>query len=702
MKKRRFTVCTRMILMLGIAGVIGFQSVGHAQEEPSIEPLPSWLTPKKFDKVAPHPRLFISAGQLQRAVAGRGEDYAAIYERIEKAALTGVREADDPIPDHNMMRRQIWIIGRLQAMAIQYHRTGDKQYIEASVKTIENMESWFTGMWQLWHGGYCTAIATSYDLLHEDMTPEQRKRVVDFARKTCIYPFLERTARGKNRQRDGESGSWWQGIISNWNPVCNSGAGLLAIAMYDELDVAQTVIDRVDASFDPIIEYLQETEGGWVEGLGYWNWTMHYMSVFYMSYERAFGVEHEGFRSPGFRKTLTFVEYFVPYDEACGFGDNQHGNISYSLSAAAERMGDTDALKRLQYYRQRYNEVRDAKQAIRDQRDPDRAGAEQEDDGPYNIGYGTTHHLLVNPDSLIAGKPQPATEHLLHKYPKQGWIALADRWPKPNVYAAIRAGQLGGAHTQDDLLTWHGIIGNEVMIQNIYKGHVSQNSYGRRRNELFEVSSRSKNSLFVGGLGPTGSRGNPAKANTAQYKLPIGPMVVLEATGAMNTTRNRPRFVARAFLTINDKALLVIDRVVSPSGGGQPVEVRTFTPRDATFGDTDVLLEGEFQTARMTFASNVEATLTEAVPLMTFPRNDTSTMMRWRTNDTEKSPLIASLMSSGADPVDMTIDLSKVPAPEGDGEVDGPITITIQAKDWSEQIKLTSRLEPINGEKVGE
>jgi hypothetical protein len=664
-------------------------------DQPTV--VPDWSTPKAFKQITPHPRLYVSPAQLQRVIDGRGEAYANNYEQIEKAALTGLAEADNPMPEANMMRRQIWIVGRLSAMAIQYHRTGDKRYIEASVKTIENMKDWYTGMWQLWHGGYSTGIAINYDLLHNDMTPQQRQRVVSFARDHVIRPFLQRTGRGRNMKEHGEHGSWWQGIISNWNPVCNSGAGLLAIAMYDDLDEAQTVIDRVNASFDPIIEYLQETEGGWVEGLGYWNWTIHYMSLFYMSHERAFGVEHEGFRSPGFGKTLTFVEYFVPYDEAVGFGDNQHGSISNSLPAAAEQLGNTEALRKLQYYLARRDRTSEQKRAIRDKRsgkaDAQPAGDDAEDK-PHNIGYGTANTLLIKPDSIIGDEPAPRVKGLLHEYPKQGWIALADQWPNPNVHAAIRGGQLGGAHTQDDLLTWHGIVGNEVMVKNIYSGHVGQNAYGSRRNDLYEISSQSKNSLFVGGLGPTGSRNGAAKANTSQYKLPTGPMVVLEATRAMNTTRNRPKFVARAFLTINDQALLVVDRVIAPSGGGQPVEVRTYTPKRATFGESDVLLEGEFQAARMTFASNVPSTLSRHTALMTFPKPDPPTMMRWRTNGKEKSTIMASLLSRGDDPVEVTIDLAKVPAPEGEGEVDGPITITIKGKDWSEQIKLTSKLEP--------
>ncbi|MBI1336342.1 MAG: DUF4962 domain-containing protein [Phycisphaera sp.] len=695
-------------LRLAAAVVVATASLfspAHAQTDDHADlPAPNWVTPRSFDKPAPHPRLYVSASQLQRAVKGRGKEYAQACDQIESAAQTGLREADNPMPDQNFMGRQILIVGRLSAMALQYHRTGDKRYIEASVKTIENMREWFepVELWQLWHGGYATGIAINYDLLYNDMSPTQRKRVVDFAREYVIRPFLQRTGRGHNMREHGESGSWWQGIISNWNPVCNSGAGLLALAMYDDLDEAQTVVDRVNASFDPIIEYLQTTEGGWVEGLGYWNWTIHYMSLFYISYEHTTGTQHAGFRSPGFRKTLTFVSYFVPYDEACGFGDNQHGNISMSLFAAAEQIGDTEAQRTLQFYWRRYHKVQEQKQAIRDKR-ANRVGPKPEQshddkDKPFNIGYDTANFVLIFPDSIIDDKPAPTTKNLSYIYPKQGWGVLADKWPEPNIYVAYRAGQLGGAHTQDDLLTWHGVVGNEVMVKNIYSGHVSQNSFAGRRSELFETGSQSKNSLFVGGLGPTGNRNGPASARTTEYLLPTGPMALLEATRAMDTTRNRPRYVARAFLIVRDKGLLVLDRVVSPSGGGQPVEVRTYTPRQAAFGESDVLLKGDFQTARMTFASNVPSTLSRHTALMTFPTPDPPTMMRWQTNRSEASTVMASLLSSGPDPVGLSVEIEKVKSPDSDKMQDGPITVTMKSKDWQETIRLTDRLEPITAE----
>jgi len=120
MTRRRSTHLFRS-LSLATVVLLAFIPVAGAQADgPVPPPTPDWATPKRFAKVAPHPRLYVSAAQLRRAVEGRGEDYAAAYDQIERAALTGLREAGNPMPEANMMRRQIWIVGRLSAMALRY------------------------------------------------------------------------------------------------------------------------------------------------------------------------------------------------------------------------------------------------------------------------------------------------------------------------------------------------------------------------------------------------------------------------------------------------------------------------------------------------------------------------------------------------------------------------------------------------------
>ena len=678
----RYRTTRRIACWIVICGML---AAAEAQEKPV--PAPNWTTPKPFKELAPHPRLFVSAEQIQRMVKGRGEDYAETYETVAAAAETGVRDAENPMKEISPFGRGFQIQGRLTSLAIQYHRTKDRRYLEAALKNVLGMEDWLQPMreFSLRHGQFIAAVAVAYDLLHNDLTPEERSAMVAFARDHCIRPFLRVTARGKNLKTDGERGSWWQHIISNWNPVCNSGAGMLALVMYEDLDEAQTVIDRVDASFRPIIDYLQETEGGWVEGLGYWNWTIHYMSLFLISYERTTGQEHAGFRSPGFRQTLTFGQYFVPHDEACGFGDNQHGGISSSLLAAAEHLGYKDVVKCLQDYLER----RDAARALKKERRGEQEEAPTpEEDGTVkvvNISYGEPQRLLIHPDPRPeVASPEPV-RNVTHSFPKQGWSMIADRWPKPTVYASVRGGELGGAHTHDDLLSWHGVVGIERMIHNICKAGYYDTSWQSRAKEIFERGTASANTLFIGGLsafsGNHRRRGRPASAKTSHHLLPSGPALRLEATRAFDLTRRNPRLVCRLFAVLGDRGLLVLDRVEMP--GRNPVEVRTYTAKEATFGETDVLLKGEFETARMTFAADRPAVLRRATALLTDGRAKPPTMMRWQTLGNVGRVTLASLLTRGGEKVELKV--------ESD---DQHVTVAATSEDWKETVRLTHKLEP--------
>ncbi|MDT8391038.1 MAG: DUF4962 domain-containing protein [Lentisphaeria bacterium] len=644
-----------------------------------------WVTGKTFDKLAPHPRLFVSAAQIERVVDGRGEYFAKNYEQVEAAAETGLRDAEDPMAGISIWKKAVLIQGRLTALAIQWHRTKDRRYLEGALANVDAMKAWMKpNMITLAEGQCIAGLAVTYDLLYNDLTPEQRAWMVEIAREHFVKPFLRTTApRDKAQRVEGESRSWWQDIISNWNPVSISGGGLLALAMYEDLPEAQTMIDRVNESYQPIFDYLEETDGGWVEGLGYWNWTVHYMSLFLTSYERATGQKHEGFRSRGFRDGLTFGTYFVPHGEACGFGDNQHGGFSHSLMAAAQQLGDTDMLARLRDHELRMQEsaeVRKARQEATAGKEPEEKAAEDEGkpDELFNISYGGPQKLLISPDPLEQGLDPKAD--MIKYFPKQGWGMLADQWPKPAVYAAIRGGELGGAHTHEDLLSWHGVIGIERMIENISGGRESSAAFGARDKDIYERRSESKNTLFIGGLPPSRVRSGNPRAETTEFMLPGGPALRLDASKAFWLQRGNPRFVCRLFAVIDDKALLIVDRKIGSVRN--PVEARAYTRKKATFSEKDVLLEGEFETARMTFAADQPAVLRRASAVLTSGRQEPPVMMRWQTLDSVRNVTMATLLSHGEKPVELEV--------RSDDE---RIVITAVGDGWDRTVTLSPRLE---------
>ncbi len=652
-------------------------------EAPPADAASGWATPKRIEKLLPHPRLYVSAEQLQRAVRGRGEAFRDLYDLIAAAAETGVRDADAPMADMSSLNRGVNIQGRLLALAVQWHRTRDRKYLEAALQNVRGMKAWMPpDQINLWEGQYIAGFAIAYDLLYNDLTPAERAEMVALAREHFLKPFLRVTApRDPQRRLPGERRSWWQDIVSNWNAVCITGGGLLALAMYEDLDEAQTVMDRVHESYQPIFDYLQTTEGGWVEGLGYWNWTIHYMSLFLISHERATGEPHPGFRSPGFRQTLTFGTYFNPHGEVCGFGDNQHGGISDSLLAAAEHIGDREALRALQNYRA----LRAESERLKAARRAAAAGASAPPRAPsappasVNIYYGPVQRLLMEPDP-VAEAPEPRIG-MWKYYPLQGWGMVADRWPEPAVYGAIRGGRLGGPHTHQDLLSWHGVVGIEKMIHNIFEADYYDTAWESRAHEIYERNCASKNTLFIGGLGPARVREGEPRAEAVGFVLPTGPALRFDATRAFWLTRSNPRMVVRLITTVDDRGLLVLDRVLGRVAN--PVEARLHTKKEAVFGEREVLLKGEFETARVTFAADRPAVLRRATALRSNPRQTPETALRWQTLNPERDATLAAILTRGADPVDLALETGE-----------GVVKVKIASGAWRREILLNGNLEP--------
>ncbi len=647
-------------------------------------PVPDWITAKKYEVLTPHPRLYVSQEQLDRVIVGR-VGFEHLYDQIAAAAADALLDVEKPMSHLSGLARGNQIQGRLLALAIQWHRTRDRRYLETALRTVENIRSWMdSGMVNLYEGQVIAGVAIAYDLLHNDLSAEERERFVAIGRAYFLKPFLRNTARGRNMAEHGERNSWWFGTINNWNPVCISGGGMLALTMYEDLPEAQTAIDRVFESYQPIFDYLEETQGGWIEGLGYWNWTLHYMSLFLRSYERATGIQHAGFRSEGFRWGLTFGTYFFANGEAFGFGDNQHGNFSHSLLAAAEQLGDEYALRRLQDHFLLQEEARREKEKRRSHgKEETRVSAQQTPAGIVRITYGLPQELLLAPD--------PPDAYVIHSdanmvkyFPRMGWGMVADVWPRPNIYGAIRSGREIGSHSHDDFLTWHGMVGVERMVHTINEAGYYDTSWQGRAYDIFERSSAAKNTLFIGGLSTY--RGTPPRArekvqpDPISMQLPTGPALVVDATTAMWLTRNNPRLVRRMITTVEDKGLLVLDRKLGR--GTNPVEARLHTHKDFEVAESSVVLRGEFEVARLTFASDQPAILRYNQAMLTNARATPPTVFRWQTLDRVRDVVLATFLSRGEDPVDLLVTSDE----KG-------VTVLIQGDGWEHHLHLSDSLE---------
>lgn len=629
---------TKLIFSLCFLGAYCLGTV-LASERPPSPLVEFWSIPKKHTELSSHPRLVISQEDLNRLSVRIKKASPNFYPDIVAAAELGLEDAGSPLEQFWFGQRSMMMNGRLLSLVIQWHLTGERKYLESAIENVKYFEKYAaygTGF-ELWDGTGAMAVALTYDLLYKDLRQEEKEFLQGLGR-AFVQNWLRSTGKGDQKEQ-GETTAFWVRRASNWNPVCSAGPGMLALTMYEELPEAQLVLDRVFYTFRPLFEEMKKNDGAWVEGLGYWNWTIARICMFGVSYERATGKPYEDFRSKEFRKGLMSGTWFAPHQIGCGFGDNQSVRLSPVFSLASKHLGYEEEYRFHRWYRQRIEEIPN----IKENKDA-------------NIFSARPLSMLML-DSERPAKP-PLMKRVSKHYPHQGWGFLADQWPEPQIYASVRGGVMTGDHTHADLLSWHGVINGERMITNITKSIGEPTGYYNRKYDVFEISQASKNTLFIAGISAyTGEHpryGLPS-VETQSFSLASGPALLMDARNVFvySGSRRRPTMVKRLFTVLGSEALLVIDRVTSRIS--VPVEARAFTQQKATFGDVDVLLEGETQTARMTFASNRPTVLREAVALSTYGKTEPPTMIRFQTSKKANSIVLASLLSAGSGSVELEV-----------------------------------------------
>ncbi|MBM4042354.1 MAG: hypothetical protein FJ290_28005 [Planctomycetes bacterium] len=146
------------------------------------------------------------------------------------------------------------------------------------------------------------AAAIGYDWLHDRLTPEQRKTVVEAIVAKGLLPA--------KKVYDG--GGWWAKSTHNWNQVCNGGIAIGALAIADERpELAAEILAAARRSI-PLAMRSYEPEGGWAEGPGYWHYATRYTVYYLAALQTALGTDLGLIQEmPGFRKAGDFRLHFA-------------------------------------------------------------------------------------------------------------------------------------------------------------------------------------------------------------------------------------------------------------------------------------------------------------------------------------------------------------------------------------------------------
>ena len=577
-----------------------------------------------------HPRLYVSAAQLAGLKMKPAHPaLKGAQAEMEEAAEKALNDAEIVYPHdtHNahLVRARITQV-RVVSLLARFFQTGEQKYRDAAMRDLRAIGDWEYWSWITWrrndpnplaiydlsYGENSTTLAIAYDWLHDSLTADEKQWFVGVARKRALESFLHFT----NSEEQGKHAWWYKLVGSNWNTVCAGGAGMLALAMYEELPEADTILERVERSFKPYMDSLIGSDGAWEEGIGYWNYGMRYAYMYLLSHERATGQTHPIMTVPSTRKTLYFPLDFSPNGVPCSFGDvNSFTPLPFHF-AAAERL--------------------DAKELVGDML----ARLDGKKWGNHTWPNAAEALLLVPRDKHKAKKAATGVAEI---YTGQDWALLADRMPGPDFYVAIRGGTTEVHHGHRDLLTFHAVVKDEAMITSLGVGEYLDTTFSSRRYEIWETSPPSKNTILINGVGVAGK----SRVATTPVKLPGIKGFRLDASTCFGEQRDGPVAEAcvRTFLLLPKAAgVLIVDAIKLPHVGRAEARLHSFAEVAIT-GDR-VHFTGKRQKMTAAFASNEPAKLHTAVNAPTTPGVGAN-MIRWCVSKLHERFVMATLLCPG-------------------------------------------------------
>lgn len=561
-------------------------------------------------KLTDSPRLYISEAHYDRlrekadhAVARKARQN---LKALAKTFLDDTTIVVDETGHNSHLIRARKMQTRVVTLLAEYKRTGDQTYRDAVLADVERIAGWEYWSWITWrqgdarpeaifdlsYGENSATLALAFDGLYPELSASEKKLFVDTAVKRSLKPFLH-VMKAKDKPM------YYKHPHTNWNTVCCGGAGMLALAMGDLCKESEAVLKIVEESVEPFFKSLKG-DGGWPEGIGYWNYGMRYGFMYLLSWERATGKKHKLLRLKGTEATLKFPLQFTPNGVPCSFGDvNRFGVLPFHY-AAAERFGADEVVVELD---RRLSMAEVARL-----------------DGPWpNVAELAVFH----PGRETKVKQGAWENRVLVR--GLDWGYVADQMPETNLYVSVRGGTTDAPHVHRDLMSFFVVAGGEKLIENVGVDDYMDTTFSARRYDLYEPSAHSKNTIFLNGV----SIADKVSVKTSLIQGTGFEGFRIDATDAMGTMRDGPAatFCGRAIVMVKKKGILVVDRVVVPHAA--LVESRLHTFCDVTFGKSDVQIRGKKQRMQIAVAATEPIFTKQGMGIPSHPGREPDTMIRF-------------------------------------------------------------------------
>ncbi len=296
------------------------------------------LQDKLLNMPSEHPRLFLKKDQwaAQKQKVNANPLLKAFEHRILKTAdaMLSLPTLERELEGKRMLGVSRKAVKRITYLAYAYYTTGNQQYAERAVDemiAISHFSDWNPSHF-LDVGEMTAALGIGYDWLYDTMEEEQRA----FIRQAIISKGLQTSIEHDH----------WVSMTNNWNPVCNGGLAIGALAIYEHapklaLNILQRAIDQI-----PNAMSAYAPDGAYEEGPGYWKYGTLYTLLYIDAMVSALGTDFGLSASEGFMKSSDYIaNVTAPGGDFFNYADNSAASsVAPSMFWFARERNNTSIL----------------------------------------------------------------------------------------------------------------------------------------------------------------------------------------------------------------------------------------------------------------------------------------------------------------------------------------------------------------------
>lgn len=274
--------------------------------EPIPLTLPASISADVKKKNTAHPYIMANKAQWDKIKANVVTDplMAGMKASVLKKADAIIPKPVQPyeIPDGlRLLAASREVKDRAYTLGAAWQLTGDTKYAERLWKELDNAANYKD--WNPKHfldtAEMTNGVGVGYDWIYSYLNETQRAKI----RNAIVVKGLQEA------DIAFAAGHSWTKSESNWNQVSNGGitVGALAIALENSPAADKTLAKTIPSSTYGIQEW--GPDGGYSEGIGYWNYAMQYTVTLLASLNSSTGTDYGLSKTPGLSQAGLYPLY---------------------------------------------------------------------------------------------------------------------------------------------------------------------------------------------------------------------------------------------------------------------------------------------------------------------------------------------------------------------------------------------------------